>query len=190
MIKKPKKERFNWVNNKIFLSFYGVLLFLILFTVLILINLSTQVEDIEEQLRYTLPKVLDSPHNAKALAYIHTVYVPIYSHIYTKSGKPQLLEATLSIRNTDQRLPISINRIEYFGSDGASLKKYLNKPVTIGPLAALEFLVNQTNIEGGAGANFIVEWGAKESCNTPIIEAIMVGDEGISFVRSSFPINK
>ena len=41
-------------------------------------------------------------------------------------------------------------------------------------------------MEGGSGANFIVEWVAKSKVNNPVIEAVMAGIEGqtgISFAR-------
>ncbi|MCU7836094.1 MAG: DUF3124 domain-containing protein [gamma proteobacterium symbiont of Taylorina sp.] len=37
-----------------------------------------------------------------------TVYVPIYSHINRSSGEPWLLEATLSIRNSDPKNNITL----------------------------------------------------------------------------------
>ena len=48
----------------------------------------------------------------------HIVYVPVYSHIYARGGKPYLLEATLSLRNTDTDLSISIVRVDYFDTGG------------------------------------------------------------------------
>ena len=41
-----------------------------------------------------------------------TVYVPIYSHIYSGlKGRPFELAATLSIRNTDPQSPITITSV-------------------------------------------------------------------------------
>ena len=59
------------------------------------------------------------------------------------------------------------------------------------PFSSTEFLVKQKKIEGGSGANFIVEWVAKTEVNKPVIEAVMVGIEGqasISFVRPGVAI--
>lgn len=58
-----------------------------------------------------------------------TVYVPIYSHIYSGDREhiPFLLAATLSIRNTDPDQPITVTAIDYYDSDGKLLKKYLKR---------------------------------------------------------------
>ena len=48
-----------------------------------------------------------------------TVYVPIYSHIYSGvKGRPFDLAATLSIRNTDPKYPISLVSVEFYDTDG------------------------------------------------------------------------
>ena len=61
-------------------------------------------------------------------------------------------------------------------------------PRTLAPLATVEFIVERDNVEGGSGANFIVEWMAREKdINPPLIEAVMVGigqTQSFSFVRT------
>src|SRR5262245_27746879 len=61
-----------------------------------------------------------------------TIYVPIYSHIYT-GGKTRTinLTATLSIRNTDAQNPIRLTSARYYGSDGNLLKEYVPKPLRL-----------------------------------------------------------
>ena len=54
----------------------------------------------------------------------HTVYVPVYSHIYDKGGEPHLLETTVSIRNTNPEQPIEIT--------GESVYKPIVEAVMIG----------------------------------------------------------
>ena len=58
-------------------------------------------------------------------------------------------------------------------------------------LATTEFLVEQKKIEGGSGANFVLEWVTNTKINKPVIEAVMIDIEGqtsISFVRSGVAI--
>ena len=58
-------------------------------------------------------------------------------------------------------------------------------------LASTEFLVEQKNVGGGSGANFIFEWVAEQDVNQPVIETVMVGIKekaSISFVRSGVAI--
>ena len=150
-------------------------------------------EDIEEKLQYTPPQA-DSPAiPEESVVAGQTVYIPVYSHVYSQGGKPFLLEATLSIRNSDPGNAITIESVRYYNTDGKLIKSYLEKPLRLNPLATAEYLVEQKKIEGGSGANFMVQWVSNKKVNKPVIEAVMVGVEGqtsISFVRSGVVIKK
>jgi len=115
-----------------------------------------------------------------------TVYVPVYSHIYSYDKKRVIdLAATLSVRNTDERHAIRLESVRYFDSEGKLLKEHLDRPVRLGPMASTDFVVEQRDRAGGSGANFIVEWAAGEEVTSPVIEAVMIGassQQGISFV--------
>jgi hypothetical protein len=117
-----------------------------------------------------------------------TVYVPIYSHIYTEDQTRRMdLTATLSIRNTDLVNPMIVTLVSYYDSNGRLVRKYLEKPVELGPLASTDFVVNRTDTSGGSGANFIVEWAAEQRISEPVIEAVMIytlGNQGISFISN------
>ena len=124
----------------------------------------------------------DEPIN---LSQGQTVYVPAYSHIYIGNREqPFLLTITLSIRNTDAKHPVTITAADYYDTEGTRIKKYLEKPVYLGPWESIRYVVPQKDKSGGSGANFVVEWTAKKAVNPVIIEAIMIGAEsqqGISF---------
>jgi len=115
-----------------------------------------------------------------------TVYVAIYSHVFTgPKERPFNLAAMLSIRNTDIHNPITILSAEYFDNSGNSLKEYAPKPIKISPLASHHFSIKEGDETGGFGANFIVKWKAAKEINAPIIESVMIGarsGQGISFV--------
>ena len=110
------------------------------------------------------------------------VYVPAYSQIHsvyssTEDGRINLA-VTLSIRNTDIDNPIIIKSVSYYGDDGTLLKEYVEKPFQLSKMASTSFNINQSDISGGIGANFIVEWGANQSVIEPYIQAIMLGAQG------------
>jgi len=115
-----------------------------------------------------------------------TVYVPIYSHIYSGvKGRPFDLAATLSIRNTDPKYPISIVSVKFYDTAGRLVREYLDAPVTLNVLASTRYIIAEGEKAGGSGANFIVRWKADKSVNPPIIEGVMIGThsgQGISFV--------
>lgn len=118
-----------------------------------------------------------------------TVYASAYSHIFGGDKVlPVYLTVTLSIRNTSTVSTLSIDRVDYYDSDGALLKHYLESPVRLKPLASRSFIVKESDKSGGEGANFIVQWSADAPVLPPIIETVMIGtrsQQGISFVGRS-----
>jgi hypothetical protein len=114
-----------------------------------------------------------------------TVYVPVYSHIYSgDKEKPFPLTVTVSIRNTDPNKSITVTRADYFGTKGEMLNKYVDKPLTLGAMSTLRYVIKQSERKGGSGANFIVEWNSDTPVNEPIVESVMIGTQtgqGISF---------
>jgi hypothetical protein len=119
-----------------------------------------------------------------ALSEKHTVYVPVYSHIYTENGTTTFnLSATLSIRSTSFSDSFYVSNVVYYGSQGEVLKHYLSSPVVVRPMTSIEFVVERTESQGGAGANFVVRWGADKPGLQPLIQTVMnESATGISFV--------
>jgi len=115
-----------------------------------------------------------------------TVYVPIYSHVYSGvKGRPFDLAATLSIRNTDPKHPISIVSVRFYDTAGRLVREYLDAPITLDVLASTRYIIAEGEKPGGSGANFIVVWKSDKAVNLPIIEGVMIGTrsgQGISFV--------
>ena len=121
-----------------------------------------------------------------ALANRHSVYVPVYSHIYAESGTSLIyLTATLSIRNTSFTDSFYVTDVIYYDSRGEMLKHYLNETVLVTPMASIEFVVARTDVKGGAGANFVVKWGAFTTGTGPLIQTVMnEGSAGTSFITN------
>lgn len=114
-----------------------------------------------------------------------SLYVPVYSHIYSgDKERPFYLAVTLSIRNTDSRYAIHLSRVDYYDTDGNLLRHYLEKPVTLAPLASVRHVIAEGDKAGGSGANFIVAWHADQPVVAPVVESVMIGtytQQGISF---------
>ena len=115
-----------------------------------------------------------------------TVYVPIYSHIYSGiKARPFDLAAILSIRNTNLKSSITLVSVKYYNSAGKMLKDYLDTHLNLNALAATRYIIAENDKSGGSGANFIVSWKSDKPVNPPIIEGVMIGThsgQGISFV--------
>jgi len=114
-----------------------------------------------------------------------TLYVPIYSHIHFKNQDRTInLAATVSIRNTDADGAIVLSKIEYIDNSGEPVRRYLDGPRRLGPLASTSVVIEETDAAGGLGANFIIEWSASQPVHAPVVESIMISSQsslGISF---------
>ena len=109
----------------------------------------------------------------------HSVYVAAYSTIRLASGKGKVdLATTLTIHNTSEKSPLILLRVDYFGTAGNLLHRYLAGPIAIRPLGSVETFVPAEDTRGGTGANFVVEWAADGQITEPLIEAVMVGTIG------------
>lgn len=113
-----------------------------------------------------------------ALTKGETLYVPIYSQVmhgnieWSKKASEKPLSAMLSIRNTDPRRSLTVRAVRYYDTDGQLVRQYLTQPLALGPYASTNVFLEHKDLEGGTGANFIVEWDATEPLNAPIVEAL------------------
>ncbi len=125
----------------------------------------------------------------EALAYRESDYVPVYSDIYDRDGtKRFLLTTTISIRNTSRDDSAYILRALYYDSYGSMLKAYIDSTVLLRPLESIEFVVEEVEDLGGAGANFIVDWGAMRNNRQVLIQSVMIGTyagQGVSFLSEA-----
>lgn len=106
-------------------------------------------------------------------------YVPVYSSVSMSQGKLRAdFSVTLSIHNASETRPLVLRRIAYFDTSGKLVESYLKAPVALKPFSTVEVFVPTTDIRGGTGANFAVDWAATGEIAEPVIEALMVGGIG------------
>jgi hypothetical protein len=122
----------------------------------------------------------------KSLSKGESVYVPIYSNVYSGPKASAFeLAVMLSIRNIDPKHSITIVKAEYHDSSGKNLESYVQKPTEVKPMASTYFYIKEYDKRGGPGASFLVKWSSEHRVNMPIIEGIMLGlssGQGVSFV--------
>lgn len=129
-------------------------------------------------------------------AVTRTVYVPVYSSIYWGlDRKHQMIDlaATVSVRNVSSRYPVIVNSVQYFDSAGKKIRDYVSGPSELAPLATVDFVIQQRDIAGGPGANFLIEWAGAPGMNEPVMEAVMIGQSGnaaVSFMSSGRVLKK
>lgn len=115
-----------------------------------------------------------------------TVYVPVYSSVvYGNRGRTLNITTMLSVRNTDQRIPITLMEVRYVDENGKTVRTYLTEPRQLPPLGSAQFVVEESDTLGGAGPAFIVVWRAAAQVSQPLAQGVMIGtvsSQGISFI--------
>ena len=110
-----------------------------------------------------------------------TVYVPVYSSLSLgvahRAGTVDL-GATVSVRNVSSVHPITLDWVRYYDSVGTQVRDYLDKASTLPPMGSVEFVIQRSDVAGGPGANFLIQWHAAAVVDEPLIEAIMLGQSG------------
>lgn len=136
-----------------------------------------------------------------------TVYVPVYSYVALRFAPsigwgvskdksrevPFQLATNVSVRNTDLRHSLTVMKADYYNTEGSIVKKYVETPVVVAPMASTYFFVSVSDESGGAGANFLIRWESQQPVNEPIIESVTFGFSGthsLSFVTKSKTIRE
>ncbi len=91
------------------------------------------------------------------LRFTDSVYVPIYSNIYSRTKDLRfLLTATLSIRNSSYADTMVISAIDYFDTKGTLVKHYLGSPIYLQPMESIDYVIDEEDDSGGSGAKLIL----------------------------------
>ncbi len=121
-------------------------------------------------------------------------YLPIYSHIYhDHEHKSFDLTITISIRNVLPNDTVYILKADYFNTIGENIRQYIDRPIYLCPLETLEIVIEEQDIEGGSGANFVFDWATLNGKNPPLFEAVMIstyGQQGLSFITRGVQIRE
>jgi len=119
-------------------------------------------------------------------------YVPVYSSVSMSQGKLRAdFSVTLSIHNASETRPLVLRRIAYFDTSGKMVENHLKAPVALKPFSTIEVFVPTTDVRGGTGANFVVDWAAAGEIAEPVVEALMVGGVGsghYAFISQGRPV--
>jgi hypothetical protein len=119
-------------------------------------------------------------------------YLSIYSQIYSMSEhKTHNLTAMVSLRNTSDLDTIYVLRAEYYDTHGKSIRRYFEDPIFLAPMETTEIIIDEIDISGGTGSNFMFEWKIPKNCPEPLFEGIMnstVGQQGLSFTTKAIRI--
>ena len=143
--------------------------------------------NIEQNFANSLVPVPDESLSASG-----SFYVPVYSSVAMSQGKLRAdFSVTLSVHNASETRPLVLKRIAYFDTAGKLVESYLKAPVALKPFATVEVSIATTDVRGGTGANFIVDWAAAGEIAEPVVEALMVGSVGpghYAFISQGRPV--
>ena len=119
-------------------------------------------------------------------------YVPVYSSVSMSAGRLRGdFSVTLSVHNASETKPLVLKRVAYFDTAGKMVESYLKSPVALKPFSTIEVFIAATDVRGGTGANFVVDWAATSEIAEPVVEALMVGSVGpghYAFISQGRPI--
>jgi hypothetical protein len=119
-------------------------------------------------------------------------YVPVYSSVAMSQGKLRAdFSVTLSVHNASETKPLVVKRIAYFDTAGKMVESYLKAPIALKPFATIEVAIATSDVRGGTGANFAVDWAAASEIAEPVVEALMVGSVGpghYAFISQGRPV--
>jgi hypothetical protein len=119
-------------------------------------------------------------------------YVPAYSSVSLSEGRLRAdFSVTLNIHNASETRLLVLRRIAYFDTNGKPVQSYMKEPVALKPFATIEVFIPITDVRGGTGANFIVDWAADGPIAEPVIEALMLGGLGTgqyAFISQGRPV--
>ncbi|MTE27349.1 MULTISPECIES: DUF3124 domain-containing protein [Winogradskyella] len=145
-----------------------------------------EIQKINWSARVTNVLELDSLETGKS-------YLSVYSQIYSLSQHRKYnLTAMVSLRNTSETDTIYVLKSDYYNTHGELIKHYVDKPVYLLPMETLEIVIDEADVSGGTGANFIFDWATPKGTPEPIFEGLMsstAGTQGLSFTTHAKRIN-
>ncbi len=113
-------------------------------------------------------------------------YLSIYSQIYNRNEMNRHnLTAVASLRNTSSTDTIYLTKAVYFDSHGKAIRTYFDYPIYLAPMETVEIVIDEIDVEGGTGSNFIFDWQKAKSTTEPLFEGVMtsvMGQQGLSLI--------
>jgi hypothetical protein len=129
---------------------------------------------------------------AEPLTVSGAFYVPVYSSVSMAQGKLRAdFSVTLSVHNASESRALVLKRVAYFDTSGKMVESYLKATIALKPFSTIEVFIPTSDVRGGTGANFVVDWAAAGEIAEPAVEALMVGGVGAghyAFISQGRPI--
>lgn len=123
-----------------------------------------------------------------------TTYLSVYSEIYSENEhRKHPLASTISLRNVNRNDTIYISKAEFFNTSGELIRTYFDKPIFIAPMETVEIVIDQKDLLGGTGGNFLFDWLLNpQTNNNPLFDCVMIstyGQQGLSFTTTGYQVH-
>ena len=106
-------------------------------------------------------------------------YLSVYAQVFNKTEHSKHdLTATISLRNINLKDTIYIQSADYYNTEGNKIRTYFSNAIFIAPLETLEIVIDESDMAGGTGGNFLFNWYTPNNTVEPIFEAVMVNAFG------------
>jgi len=119
-------------------------------------------------------------------------YLSIYSQIYSlNQHRLHNLTVAVSLRNISESDTIYILNSNYNNKHGEKVRTYFDFPIYLAPLETVEIIIEESDISGGTGSNFLFDWKIPKNCPEPFFEGVMsstMGQQGLSFTTQGIRI--
>lgn len=113
-------------------------------------------------------------------------YLSIYSQIYNRNERERHnLTAVASLRNTSSTDTVYLTKAVYYDSHGKAIRTYFDFPIYLAPMETVEIVIDEMDVEGGTGSNFIFDWQKDKYTTEPLFEGVMtsvMGQQGLSLI--------
>lgn len=116
-------------------------------------------------------------------------YLSLYSQMYSFTQHRKInLTGIVNISNVSDTDTIYLTKADYFNTHGDKLRTYFDFPVYVRPMETLVIVIDHTDIEGGTGSNFVLDWKTPKNCPDPLFEGLMnymQGNLGVAFTTQA-----
>ena len=93
--------------------------------------------------------------------------------------------------NMNTRDTVFVTHADFFDTAGRMLRNYVAEPIFVAPMETLEIVIDEGELAGGTGSNFLFTWIVPPRATAPLLEGVMistVGQQGLSFTTQGVEV--
>lgn len=114
-----------------------------------------------------------------------STFLAVYDQISTNPSEKHELCATISIRNTNVKDSVYIQKGTLYNEHGKAIHDFFDETIFLRPMETLNLVLDSKLVNEKKGSNLIFDWSCSNNANEPFFEGVMIsssGHQGFSFV--------